>query len=373
MKLDPFISELLYEHDCVIVADFGGFIASRKPASINAALHLMTPPSKVIAFNSFLKQNDGVLANYISRKQGITYSDACKLIGDYVRMSLNALDEGRRVKLENIGILYRDNNEIIQFLPDQNANYLISSFGLSTVHAPVIQREEEEEKEQPRIPPVKVKKLKPAQRKWRIIEVVPAAAMLTFLLMVPPVLDRFNSNLSNLLPFSRINEYIHDLKGESQHPQLPAIQYQSPFEVPHASSNSGVTETSTEAQPVAEAQPSQEITTPAVIPAESTPSNKVVESESAVENSVSKESPVSTDVSAASFHIVGGCFRKLSNAERFIEELRAKGIDASNAGTNAAGLIVVSVFSSNNKQQVIDALPEFKSSVDSSVWVMEKK
>ena len=120
-------------------------------------------------------------------------------------------------------------------------------------------------------------------------------------------------------------------------------------------------------------QPSQEITTPAVIPAESTPSNKVVESESAVENSVSKESPVSTDVSAASFHIVGGCFRKLSNAELFIEELRAKGIDASNDGTNAAGLIVVSVFSSNNKQQVIDALPEFKSSVDSSVWVMEKK
>lgn len=373
MKLDPFISELLYEHDCVIVADFGGFIASRKPASINSALHLMTPPSKVIAFNSFLKQNDGVLANYISRKQGITYSDACKLIGDYVRISLNALDEGRRVKLENIGILYRDNNEIIQFLPDQNANFLVSSFGLSTIHAPVIQREEEYE-EQPRVQTVKVKKLKPVQRKWRIIEVVPAAAMLTFLLMVPPVLDRFNSNLSNLLPFSRINEYIHDLKGESQAPQLPSIQYRSPFEVPHASEDSGATVSDAPAvtETVTEAASGAENISSSVNSAESTPSNVVAESVPDLKVS-SPKNTVSTDVSAASFHIVGGCFRKPANADRFIQELRAKGIDASQAGTNAAGLIVVSVFSSNNKQQVLDALPEFKSSVDSSVWVMEKK
>ena len=365
MKLDPFISELLYEHDCVIVADFGGFIASRKPASINTALNLLTPPSKVIAFNSFLKQNDGVLANYISRKQGITYSDACKLIGDYVRMSLTALDEGRRVKLENVGILYRDNNEIIQFLPDQNANYLVSSFGMSTIHAPVIQREEEEEEvKTPRTHIKPIRKVKTGQRKWRIIEVVPAAAMLTFLLMVPPVLDKFNSNLSTLLPFSRINEFILDFKGESTNLHQVNINYQSPFEVP----------------PVSLSTVSGSITESAVITTPVVESNiesvKVTETpvrESNPSESVPASNTVPADLSASAFHIVGGCFKKESNADRFIDELRGKGIDASKAGTNAGGLIVVSVFSSNNKQQILDALPEFRNSVDSSVWVMEKK
>lgn len=366
MKLDPFISELLYEHDCVIVADFGGFIASRKPASINAALNLLTPPSKVIAFNSFLKQNDGVLANYISRKQGITYSDACKLIGDYVRMSLMALEEGRRVKLENVGILYRDNNEIIQFLPDQNANYLVSSFGMSTIHAPVIQREEEEEEvKAPRTQIKPIRKVKTGQRKWRIIEVVPAAAMLTFLLMVPPVLDKFNSNLSTLLPFSRINEFILDFKGESTNLHQVNINYQSPFEVPAVSSS--VNDSDTGAASAVNTTPvieTVEDTTP--VPASAAPENKPAEA-------VPASNTVSADFEATAFHIVGGCFKKESNADRFIGELRNKGIDASKAGTNAGGLIVVSVFSSNNKQQVLDALPEFRNSVDPSVWVMERK
>lgn len=369
MKLDPFISELLYEHDCVIVADFGGFIASRKPASINAALHLMTPPSKVIAFNSFLKQNDGVLANYISRKQGITYSDACKLIGDYVRISLSALDEGRRVKVENVGILYRDNNEIIQFLPDQNANYLISSFGMSTIHAPVIQRadEEEEEVQAPRTHIKPIRKVKAGQRKWRIIEVVPAAAMLTFLLMVPPVLDKFNSNLSTLLPFSRINEYIHDFKGESTNLHQVNINYQSPFEVPPVSSSVNDSDTGTaSAVNTAPVTETVEEAAPAPTPAPAAPENKSAEAMPAANT-------MSADLSATAFHIVGGCFKKEANADRFIDELRNKGIEASKAGTNAAGLVVVSVFSSNNKQQVLDALPEFRNSVDPSVWVMERK
>lgn len=371
MKLDPFISELLYEHDCVIVADFGGFIASRKPASINSSLHLLTPPSKVIAFNSFLKQNDGVLANHIARKKGITYSDACKLIGDYVKLSMNAMEEGRRVKLENIGILYRDNNEIIQFLPDQNANYLVSSFGMSTVHAPVVQREEEPVSGFKQKTVRRISTGKSVQKKWRIIEVIPAAAMLTFLLMVPPVLDQFNSNLSSLLPFSRINEYIQDFKkGEAD--LKPVIHYQSPFEVPHqalvsteatAINNTVAVESGTEAvkqempEPIAEVPVAVEPTTTQI-------NDSATDLVSEVKTAAS---------SSATWHIVGGCFRKEVNADRFIAELKSKGIEAEKAGTNAAGLTVVSVFRSDNRQQAMDALQEFKASVDSSVWVMEKK
>ena len=39
VKPDPYINELLFDHDCVIVTDLGGFIANYRPASINPALH----------------------------------------------------------------------------------------------------------------------------------------------------------------------------------------------------------------------------------------------------------------------------------------------------------------------------------------------
>jgi hypothetical protein len=34
-KIEQYISELLYKHECVIVPQFGGFVARHLPASIN--------------------------------------------------------------------------------------------------------------------------------------------------------------------------------------------------------------------------------------------------------------------------------------------------------------------------------------------------
>ena len=85
MKIDRHISNLLYDHDCVIVPSFGGFLVSYQPAQLQSIQHTFYPPSKKIAFNVFLKNNDGLLANFIAHKESLTYAEALKGI-EHFRM-----------------------------------------------------------------------------------------------------------------------------------------------------------------------------------------------------------------------------------------------------------------------------------------------
>ena len=66
MIIANYISDLLYRYDCVIVPDFGGFVANRIGAQVNNFTHTFSPPTKQITFNGLLKHNDGLLANYIA-------------------------------------------------------------------------------------------------------------------------------------------------------------------------------------------------------------------------------------------------------------------------------------------------------------------
>ena len=66
MILANYIKDLLYRYDCVIIPNFGGFITNKISAKFNVDSSCFYPPSKQIAFNSHLKGNDGLLANYIS-------------------------------------------------------------------------------------------------------------------------------------------------------------------------------------------------------------------------------------------------------------------------------------------------------------------
>ena len=61
MKLDQHIRKLLQRCDCVLVPDFGGFVANNYGASIDSATHVFLPPRKAISFNVHLIRNDGLL------------------------------------------------------------------------------------------------------------------------------------------------------------------------------------------------------------------------------------------------------------------------------------------------------------------------
>ncbi|ARV07300.1 hypothetical protein BTO04_11645 [Polaribacter sp. SA4-10] len=139
MTLATYINDLLYRYDCVIVPDFGGFVTNKIGAKINHFTHTFYPPTKQITFNSHLKHNDGLLANYIASVENISFEKASTAISLSVIKWQNEL-ESKSVEIDSLGSLTLNENRKIVFEPNKEVNYLTASFGLSTVDSSTIKR-----------------------------------------------------------------------------------------------------------------------------------------------------------------------------------------------------------------------------------------
>ena len=187
-RINLYISELLFLNDCVIIPGLGGFVANTRSAFLNPAQHTFTPPSRRVAFNASLRTNDGLLAHHVSRRQGISYGEALAEVKVWVDDLVARLHAGEQVWLDKIGSLVFDAENRIQFEPDLTENYLTDSFGLVSIHSPAIRRDEQ---------PAKVKKLIPVKEKkkrqgWKLLELIPAAAVLAILAFNPNVIKVAN-------------------------------------------------------------------------------------------------------------------------------------------------------------------------------------
>ncbi|MFY0603949.1 MAG: SPOR domain-containing protein [Flavobacteriaceae bacterium] len=139
MTVANYIHDLLYRHDCVIVPNFGGFITNTIGAKLQEATHTFYPPTKQVSFNSHLKHNDGLLVNYIAKVEDISFEKASEKIQTVV---LNWKKEivSSTVFLDKIGGLALNDSQQIVFEPSKDANYLTSSFGLSSFNVPSVER-----------------------------------------------------------------------------------------------------------------------------------------------------------------------------------------------------------------------------------------
>jgi len=153
MRLDKNISELLFKYDCVIVPDLGGFVTNYRPASLDENANIFSPPSKSLSFNSYLKNNDGLLAKYISEKEELSFEEVKIEIKKEVEDYFSRLTSGKRVVFDKVGILYMDKAKNIQFSPDESINYLLDSYGLRSVFAHA--QEQSVEKKIKRLIPLK--------------------------------------------------------------------------------------------------------------------------------------------------------------------------------------------------------------------------
>ncbi|HKJ06742.1 MAG TPA: SPOR domain-containing protein [Flavobacteriaceae bacterium] len=139
MTLAKYISELLYRYECVIVPTFGAFVTNTVSAQVNHFTHTFYPPSKKITFNSNIKNNDGLLVNYIANSEQISYDKAFS----YIKKELatwNALIAEEGLELAQIGSFNINENNQLIFEPNTTTNYLTSSFGLDSYVSPAVKR-----------------------------------------------------------------------------------------------------------------------------------------------------------------------------------------------------------------------------------------
>lgn len=157
MRIEVYIIELLYTHDCVIIPDFGAFLTKRESAFIDTDLHQIEPPKRSLQFSAQIKNHDGLLAKHIAFKQQVTFQKAEAKIKFFVEDLRTALHEGKNVHLQGIGTFLYD--EQISFQPEKNQNFLLESFGLEKITLDTFQQEPSET---PDSTP-KVKSIQPTQ------------------------------------------------------------------------------------------------------------------------------------------------------------------------------------------------------------------
>jgi len=137
-ELASHIHQLLQENDCVIVPEFGGFIAHHNPAKWMEKEHTFLPPSRVLAFNPLLKMNDGLLAQSYMTSYRTSFPDANRRIHRAVKQLVRSLYEDGSVYLPEIGEVRFNIHHTYEFYPQDEkivspALYGLSSFEMNTV------------------------------------------------------------------------------------------------------------------------------------------------------------------------------------------------------------------------------------------------
>ena len=141
MRIDQYISQLLYRYQCVIIPGFGAFLTEIKSAQLVEASHTFYPPKKVISFNVNVRNNDGLLANHIAQTERISYAEASDQIEAAIQNWKKELHNNHSVSIKNIGKLSLNSENNIVFEPLESSNYLTAAFGLAPFISPPVQRE----------------------------------------------------------------------------------------------------------------------------------------------------------------------------------------------------------------------------------------
>lgn len=127
------IKELLFEQDCVVIPDFGGFITNFDAAKIDLSNQTLLPPRKWLAFNGLLKNDDGLLSNYIAHNEGISREDAVQRIRVFVEDAKKIIRYDQKYHIEEVGTFSQNEEGKIQFHPTEFSNFYAESFGLEAV------------------------------------------------------------------------------------------------------------------------------------------------------------------------------------------------------------------------------------------------
>jgi hypothetical protein len=336
-KIDKHISDLLYDYDCVIVPNFGGFVSNYAPAKIHPVQHTFSPPFKRIVFNKNLKNNDGLLANHIATDLNTGFTEALKHIEHFVSDINSQLKTGKKVLIEDVGTLYWDVERNIQFEPSTK-NYLLEAFGLVQFQSPAIKRDalgKRIEKQLIDREPSALPKKKATLKRYVTIAI--AVPIIAALIWIPYKTDLLkNTDHANLNPF-------HTQEASKQDPKEKTAE---PIAIP-------VDKDSSMTKPIDAGASKQPVTEALVtaVPADTTA--VVVEKDKSID---------------FKFHVVAGCFQIQQNAVKYITILQQQNISASIIGKNEKGLYVVSCGDFATRREANTKLNNLRNQ-QQSVWL----
>jgi nucleoid DNA-binding protein len=137
-NLNFHIAYLLTKHECVIIPDFGAFIASSASAMKDKETGVFCSPAQVLGFNPEIKHNDGLLANSLCLEKAISYKEANLLIKQFTNQISEQLNAGKTIDILWLGNLSLSLEHKIIFKPATRLSCNAPNFGLSNFYFPFL-------------------------------------------------------------------------------------------------------------------------------------------------------------------------------------------------------------------------------------------
>jgi hypothetical protein len=128
-----FLEHLLYEHECVIIPQLGGFVVNAKDFTFNEQEGKIYPKKKYVAFNEKLKTDDRLLSTEWAKNKAISLKEASLEIADLSKRIKSELTSSGTVQLGILGTFTLNQENRISFSPNPDFNADLSVFGLFPV------------------------------------------------------------------------------------------------------------------------------------------------------------------------------------------------------------------------------------------------
>jgi len=331
--IDRYISELLFDHDCVILPGYGGFLTNYSGARIHPIKHSFQPPARTIVFNANLRTNDGLLIDHVSRLRKISYQEASVAVNEYSSRCMRELDDGDTVHFTHIGSCRMGKENNIIFDPDLSSNYLEDAFGLPSFVSPAIKRESVRQRLEKQLTPrpvapseKKKRNLRPALG-WAAGITIPIAVALLLYMYSPTIVDGLSHSYASFVPTVKFTSGERNIKTTTSEKDADFKNFR-------------------------------------VIP------EKVVEEPAAPEQLPQPEPEAIPVNTVKKYQIVVGAFSEETNAQNYVGRLKGENYDASIIGKSSKGLIRVSINGSDSKADAIVMLDQIRADENPSAWLL---
>lgn len=370
-----YLKELLNDNECVIIPEFGAFISKRHSATIDYANHRFLPPYKEIVFNDKLKNDDGILADFISKKENISKEEASNKIHEFVNQSVAILDVNSELELVDLGKFININGNFI-FNAKDDVNILGDSFGLTEFNYQPVFRTETyqvikekivvEQKEKNTDYTLAVESVEEltsttTRRRPSLFRTVVVTTLAFFLVFVINwTTEKTDSNLASWNPFlySSPNEF---LIGISETQNLKDTETQRPKDA------------EIQGVEVSENQSLGDLETQRLGDLETQENNSAPQELGDLDSQTSSDSQV-LSFSDSKYYIIGGSFQAEASAEKCLESIKKQGFEkASTLDKNDKGYIRVYYESFADKADALLRLDAIKSEYNESAWLLFQK
>lgn len=311
MDIGPYISELLHQQKYVVLPGFGAFVANYRPARFDVQTAMLLPPSRTITFQPELNLNDGILLNYVARSGNIPAPLAHKELEAYCDELLYQLDHGKPIVLNQLGVLTRT-GQTFRFEAYPEAESLDEAYGLDSIHPATIGAALHAGEIPERAPEERIKKTS-----WWLYAAI-------FMLIAT----------------SGVALYLTQFSKDSTHqPKSSGLAVIAPD-------------------------------LPLTEPAESVEMGELIDSTAIMETVVAEESAHP----AVGYHyLIGGSFRTLENAHKYMAQMATKGTDTLLLGwINNFFLVAISVTA--DEEEAVELKNQYlANNPQSGVWVYSHK